>query len=273
MKRAADAVRQRDHVRVGIDDQHGSDIDRAGARAAGARAASRCSSNWSAVTASTWTTTPRSAPSIAASQTAAISSISSGRAPLIIVRAPVERERMHLDAPGSLAAASRTTNSRLSTLCWVSVKMKPNGPPRRARVEVRDRSGECPFAAPDQVVLLGRAVDRDREHVDELGERVPAPRGEEHAVRGDRRQHAELAGAGEKLRQRAVEQRFAAGDRELPVSEARQRPRGSPRGAPTGAPLGPSVLTPSSSVRRRCCSAATDAPGERVPRRWGCRYP
>ena len=105
-------------------------------------------------------------------------------------------------------------------MCCVSVKMKPNGPPQaRGDLEVRDRPGECALAAPDQVVLLRRAVDRDREHVDEPGERLPAPRGQEHPVGRDRGQHPELAGSREELRERAVEQRLAAGDRELPVAE------------------------------------------------------
>ena len=136
--------------------------------------------------------------------------------------APVERERMHLDAAGALGGCEPDDElEAVDVVLGEREDEAERATPRTRDLEVRDRAGEGPLPAPDQVVLLRGAVDRDREHVHEPGERVPAPRGEEHAVGGDGGQHPELAGSGEELRERAVEQRLAARDRELPVAEAR----------------------------------------------------
>ena len=135
--------------------------------------------------------------------------------------APVERERMHLDA--ACALGGREPDDELEAVDVVLGEREDESEratPGTRELEVRDRAGECPLTAADQVVLLRRAVDRDREHVHEPGERLPAPRGQEHAVGGDGGQHPELAGAREELRERAVEQRLAARDRELAVAEA-----------------------------------------------------
>ena len=82
------------------------------------------------VTASTCTATPSSCPSSAAPSSAAASSTPSGRDPRIRSAArpcSVSGCTCTLRAPSR--AARRTTKSRLSTLCWVSVKMRPKGVP------------------------------------------------------------------------------------------------------------------------------------------------
>ena len=181
---------------------------------------------------------------------------------------------MHLDAAGSLGG--REPDDELEAVDVVLREREDEAErdrPSARELEVRDRPGERPLAAPDQVVLLRRAVDRDREHVHEPGERLPAPRGQEHAVGGDRRQHPELAGLRRAVRAAAVEQRLAARDRELPVAEGGGGLEAVREELQTGAPLGPSALTPSSNGRRRCCRVASDAAAEPARLRWDSSQP
>ena len=111
------------------------------------------------MTASTWTTTPSSRPEQRG--------LAERGGELDLVR-PRARHRLGarptsvsgctwtLRAPS--AAASRTTNSRLSALYWVSVKMKPNGVPDErttsrlaivwAKAPARRRISSCSSGVP-----------------------------------------------------------------------------------------------------------------------------
>ena len=69
--------------------------------------------------------------------------------------APVERERVHLDAAGSLGG--REPDDELEAVDVVLGEREDEAEratPRTRDLEVRDRAGECPLPAPDQVVLL-----------------------------------------------------------------------------------------------------------------------